>query len=163
LVWRAKIPLILTLDNQRVPHRWVTWQQACFTMQRTWSPGRWASGSSFSRRHLQGDGRRSSITARSIIAIKGKAMAMKGFNQVPPLNNASCFAATAISARIAEGIQLPAADARPYPARIPRRHRPWMNVVTACRACNGIKRNRVPEESDWSSFTRLTCRTRRST
>ena len=22
-----------------------------------------------------------------------------------------------------------------------------MNVVTACRACNGIKRNRVPEES----------------
>jgi len=48
-------------------------------------------------------GRRSSITARSIIAIKGKAMAMKGFNQVPPLKQpASCFAATAISARIAE-------------------------------------------------------------
>src|SRR5258708_13786796 len=23
----------------------------------------------------------------------------------------------------------------------------WMNVVTACRACNGIKRNRIPEES----------------
>ncbi len=23
----------------------------------------------------------------------------------------------------------------------------WMNVVTACRACNGVKRNRVPEES----------------
>jgi len=30
-------------------------------------------------------------------------MAMKGFNQVPPLNNRECFAATAISARIAEG------------------------------------------------------------
>jgi len=58
----GEIPLILTLDNHGVPHRWVTWQQACFTMQRTWSPGRWASGSSFSRRHLQGTGRRSSIT-----------------------------------------------------------------------------------------------------
>jgi hypothetical protein len=23
----------------------------------------------------------------------------------------------------------------------------WMNVVTACRHCNGVKRNRTPEES----------------
>jgi hypothetical protein len=26
----GEIPLILTLDNHGVPHRWVTWQQACF-------------------------------------------------------------------------------------------------------------------------------------
>ncbi len=26
----GEVPLILTLDNHGVPHRWVTWQQACF-------------------------------------------------------------------------------------------------------------------------------------
>jgi hypothetical protein len=36
-------------------------------------------------------GQRSSITAHTIIAIKGKAMAMKAFSQVPPLNNRELF------------------------------------------------------------------------
>src|SRR5262249_16884744 len=36
-------------------------------------------------------GERSSITANSIIAIKGKALAARGFNQVPPLNNRELF------------------------------------------------------------------------
>ena len=39
--------------------------------------------------HLTGE--RSSITANSIIAIKGKAIAIKGFHQVPPLNNRELF------------------------------------------------------------------------
>ena len=43
------------------------------------------------RGRCQRTGERSSITANSIIAIRGKALAIKGFNQVPPLNNRELF------------------------------------------------------------------------
>ena len=144
-----EIPLILTLDNHGVPHRWVTWQQACFYYAKNLVA--WTLGERefvFHGGISRATGRRSSITARSIIAIKGKAMAMKGFNQVPPLNNRELFRRDRhICAYCGGGFNV---------LRLTRDHiRPvsrggtdtWMNVVTACRACNGIKRNRIPEES----------------
>src|SRR6266571_1768843 len=88
----GEIPLILTLDNHGVPHRWVTWQQACFYYAKNLVA--WTLGDRefvFHGGISRATGRRSSITARSIIAIKGKAMAMRGFNQVPPLNNRELF------------------------------------------------------------------------
>src|SRR5216117_1890218 len=88
----GEIPLILTLDNHGVPHRWVNWQQACFYYAKNLVA--WTLGEQefvFHGGISRATGRRSSITARSIIAIKGKAMAMKGFNQVPPLNNRELF------------------------------------------------------------------------
>ncbi|HKC53492.1 MAG TPA: HNH endonuclease [Burkholderiales bacterium] len=145
----GEIPLILTLDNHGVPHRWVNWQQACFYYAKNLVA--WTLGEQefvFHGGISRATGRRSSITARSIIAIKGKAMAMKGFNQVPPLNNRELFRRDRhICAYCGGGFSF---------LRLTRDHiRPvsrggtdtWMNVVTACRACNGIKRNRVPEES----------------
>src|SRR5258708_18071676 len=93
-------------------------------------------------------GRRSSIPGGSIMGIKGKAMGMKVLNVVPPLNNRELFRRDRhICAYCGGGFNF---------LRLTRDHiRPvsrggtdtWMNVVTACRACNGIKRNRVPEES----------------
>src|SRR5882762_3243513 len=86
------IPPILTLDNPGVAHRWVTWQQACFYYAKNLVA--WTLGERefvFHGGISRATGERSSITARSIIAIKGKAMAMKGFNQVPPLNNRELF------------------------------------------------------------------------
>src|SRR5450756_2790312 len=88
----AEIPLILTLDFHGVPHRWVTWQQSCYYYAKNlvaWTLGESAftvyGGTS------RKTGERSSITTNSIIAIKGKAMAAKGFRQVPPLNNRELF------------------------------------------------------------------------
>src|SRR5579864_4494250 len=83
----GEIPLILTLDNHGVPHRWVTWQQACFYYAKNLVA--WTLGDrefTFHGGISRATGKRSSITAHSIIAIDRKAMAMKGFNQVPPLN-----------------------------------------------------------------------------
>src|SRR6202171_2611762 len=86
------LPLILTLDQHGVPHRWVTWQQAVwyYAKERV----AWEVGSEAFTVHggrSQRTGERSSITANSIIAIRGKALAIKGFNQVPPLNNRELF------------------------------------------------------------------------
>src|SRR5260370_8574806 len=88
----GEIPLILTLDNHGVPHRWVTWQQACFYYAKNLVA--WTLGErevAFHGGISRAPGRRPSIPARTIIATKRKAMAMKGFNQVPPLNNREQF------------------------------------------------------------------------
>ena len=69
-------PLILTLDSHGVPHRWVPWQQACFYYAKNlvaWSLGE--STFTYYGGISRITGERSSITAHSIIAIKGKALA----------------------------------------------------------------------------------------
>jgi len=145
----ADVPLILTLDNNGIPNRWISWQQACFYYAKNlvaWTLGDAAftvyGGIS------RATGARSSITAHSIIAIKGKAMAMKGFNQIPPLSNRELF-------RRDRHLCAYCGDEFNF-LRLTRDHiRPvsrggkntWMNVVAACRHCNGQKRNRTPEES----------------
>src|SRR4026208_1598221 len=81
-------PLILSLDAHGVPHRWISWQQACFYYAKNlvaWTLGDETFTYYGGISRLTGE--RSSITAHSIIAIKGKALAAKGFNQAPPLNN----------------------------------------------------------------------------
>ena len=86
------LPLILTLDQHGVPHRWVTWQQAVWYYAKervAWEVGSEAFTVYGGRSHRTGE--RSRITANSIIAIRGKALAIRGFNQVPPLNNRELF------------------------------------------------------------------------
>jgi len=85
-------PLILSLDAHGVPHRWISWQQACFYYAKNlvaWTLGE--EKFTYYGGICRLTGERSSITAHSIVAIKGKALAAKGFNQVPPLNNRELF------------------------------------------------------------------------
>jgi hypothetical protein len=93
-------------------------------------------------------GQRSSITANSIIAIKGKAMASRGFSQVPPLSNRELFRRDrhicAYCGAEFGYLRLTRDHITPL-SRGGGDH--WMNVVSACRHCNGVKRNRKPEEA----------------
>jgi len=141
--------LILTLDSHGVPHRWVSWQQACFYYAKNLVA--WTLGDRTFTFHggiSRFTGERSSITAHSIIAIKGKAHAARGFQHVPPLNNRELFRRDRhICGYCGRELSF---------FRLTRDHitplsrggsDTWMNVVTACRQCNGQKRNRLPQES----------------
>ncbi|HLU77238.1 MAG TPA: HNH endonuclease [Burkholderiales bacterium] len=146
---RGDVPLILTLDNHGVPHRWVTWQQACFYYAKNlvaWTLGDVAFTAHGGISRLTGE--RSRITGHSIIAIKGKAMAIKGFQQVPPLNNRELFRRDRHLCAYCGGefsfVRLTRDHIRPVSRG---GQDTWMNVVTACRHCNGLKRNRTPEEA----------------
>ena len=140
-------PLILTLDTNGIPHRWITWQHACFYYaknQIAWAAGEHAFTvqGGFNR----ASGARSQIDASSIIAIKGKAMAMRAFSQVPPLNNRELFHRDRYLCAFC-GSNLPASKlTRDHVIPFSRGGRDtWMNVVTACRGCNEKKSDRTPE------------------
>ena len=145
----ADTPLILTLDNTGIPHRWVTWQQACFYYAKNlvaWTLGE--RSFTYYGGISRVTGTRSSITAHSIIAIKGKAMASRGFSQVPPLNNRELFRRDRHICGYCGGefnfLRLTRDHIKPVSRGGSDN---WMNVVTACRHCNGLKRNRLPEEA----------------
>ncbi len=146
-VVRERHPLILTLDANGVPHRWISWQHACFyyaKQQVAWTAGEQAFTVMGGMNRLSGE--RSRITASSIIAIKGKAMALKAFGQVPPLNNRELFhrdrSLCAYCGDIFSGAKLTRDHIVPF-SRGGRDT--WMNVVTACRHCNEKKSDRTPE------------------
>src|ERR1043165_6085004 len=74
-------PLILSLDSHGVPHRWISWQQACFYYAKNlvaWTLGDETFTYYGGISRITGE--RSSITAHSIVAIKGKGPAAQGFN-----------------------------------------------------------------------------------
>ena len=141
--------LILTLDSHGVPHRWVSWQQACFYYAKNlvaWTLGERTFTFHGGVSRLTGE--RSSITAHSIIAIRGKALAAKGFHQVPPLNNRELFRRDRHTCAYCGHEYSYFRLTRDHITPLSRGGRDtWMNVVTACRHCNGHKRNRLPEES----------------
>ncbi len=145
----TETPLILTLDNHGVPHRWVSWQQACYYYAKNlvaWTVGEIAF--TVYGGIQRSTGARSSITAHSIIAIRGKAMAMKGFNQVPPLNNRELFRRDRHVCGYCGGEFGFLRLTRDHITPVSRGGRDtWMNVVAACRHCNSVKRNRTPEEA----------------
>lgn len=140
-------PLILTLDTHGIPHRWITWQHACYYHVRgqvAWSLGELAFTVSGGINRVTG--LRSTISGASIIAIKGKAMAMRAFNRIPPLNNRELFHRDrhicAYCAGSFPGLRLTRDHIVPFSKG---GRDTWMNVVTACRACNERKSDRSPE------------------
>ena len=142
-------PLILTLDQNGVPHRWVNWQHACFYYARemvAWSLGEhcFTITGGINRR----TGQRSEISANSIIAIRGHSHGQPLMSQTPPLSNRELFHRDCNVCAYC-GARLPA-------LRLTRDHvvpisrgglNIWMNVVTACRPCNQKKGGRTPEKA----------------
>ena len=140
-------PLILTLDMHGVPHRWITWQHACYYYakdQVAWSLGERAFTVHGGLNRVTGE--RSRISASSIIAIKGKAMAMRSFGQVPPLNNRELFHRDRQICAYCGGMFTTSRLTRDHIIPFSRGGKDtWMNVVTACRSCNEKKSDRTPE------------------
>ncbi|MES2353206.1 MAG: HNH endonuclease [Pseudomonadota bacterium] len=143
-----QFPLILTLDAHGVPHRWVTWQHACFYYAK--ERVAWGLGGEAFRIYggLDRNGNRSCIVATTIIAIQGKAMAAKKFNQVPPLNNHELFRRDYHICAYCGDELAEHKLTRDHIIPFSRGGRDtWMNVVTACRWCNQKKGSRSLEEA----------------
>ena len=133
-----------------VPHRWVTWQHACFYYAK--NQVAWAIGDANFTFHggmNRCTGERSLIITNSIIAIKGKALASKSLFHIPPLDNRELFHRDRhicaycgnefATLRLTRDHVVPVSQGG---ADI------WMNVVTACRSCNQQKSGRTPEQAD---------------
>ncbi|WP_126444141.1 HNH endonuclease [Sulfuricystis multivorans] len=142
-------PLILTLDPYGVPHRWVTWQHACFYYAKNlvaWAIGEhsFVIRGGFNRL----TGKRSEIRFSSIIAIKGRALSGRQFQQVPPLDNRELFHRDRHICAYC-GNSLPSTKlTRDHIVPVSQGGRDtWMNVVTACRSCNQRKSGRTPEQA----------------
>ncbi len=146
---RCDHPLILTLDANGVPHRWITWQHAVFYYAKDLVA--WAAGDSsfaFFGGISRLTGRRSTIVANSIIAIKGKAVAARSLMQVPPLNNRELFHRDRHLCGYCGGIFSGLRLTRDHITPVSQGGRDtWMNVVTACRSCNQRKSGRTPEQA----------------
>jgi len=145
----ATRPLILTLDMHGVPHRWVTWQHACFYYAKNLVA--WVAGEhnfTFHGGTNRSTGERSLITVDSIIAIKGKSLAPRASSAVPPLNNRELFHrdrhVCAYCGHDYSFLRL----TRDHILPVSQGGRDlWMNVVTACRHCNQRKSGRTPEQA----------------
>jgi len=92
-------------------------------------------------------GRQSRIVLHAIIAVRG-AIPSRAWRQVPALSNAKLFARDRHVCAYCGG--------RFADDELTREHivptsrgggDAWMNCITACRACNGRKGNRLPEEA----------------
>ncbi len=146
---RTAPPLILTLDMHGVPHRWVTWQHACFYYAKdlvAWDAGdhRFTFHGGLNRH----TGCRSTITANSIIAIRGKALTGKSLFQIPPLDNRELFHRDRHICAYCGAEQSSARLTRDHVMPVSQGGRDlWMNVVTACRNCNQRKSGRTPEQA----------------
>jgi hypothetical protein len=157
-------PLILSLDSHGVPHRWISWQQACFYYAKNlvaWTLGDETFTYYGGISRITGE--RSSITAHSIVAIKGKALAAKGFNQVPPLNNRELFRRDRHMCAYCGGEFSYFRLTRDHITPLSRGGRDtWMNVVCAGTA-TATRETACRRSAGSSFFMRRTCRTRPST
>ncbi|PWB39890.1 MAG: restriction endonuclease [Rhodocyclales bacterium] len=142
-------PLILTLDMNGAPHRWVTWQHACFYYAKNLVA--WVAGDhsfTFHGGMSRSTGERSFITVDSIIAIKGKALAPRARSAVPPLNNRELFHRDRHTCAYCGHEYSFLRLTRDHIQPVSQGGRDlWMNVVTACRHCNQKKSGRTPEQA----------------
>ncbi len=145
----GEIPLILSLDNHGVPHRWVSWQQACFYYAKNLVA--WTMGERTFTFHggiSRMTGERSSITATLDHRHQGQGAGGQG---LPP--GAAAQQPRAVPPRpphlrvLRRRVQLLAPDARPHHAAVARRARHLDERGHRLPPVQRQKRNRMPEEA----------------
>jgi len=139
---------VLKLSSQGLPQAWLSLEQA--VLHYAAGVVRWEAGGKvalFRGGHNAITGRQSIIEVGSIIGTKG-APRINPFELRPGLTNSKLFArdrnVCAYCGGHFDDAELTREHIIPF-AQNGQDH--WMNVVTACRACNHRKSNRTPEQA----------------
>jgi hypothetical protein len=140
---------VLKLSAQGLPQSWISLEQA--VLHYAADEVRWEMGAEvavFRGGHNALTGRQSVIAVNSIIGTRGVPR-VNPFELRPTLSNAKLFARDRNTcAYCGQGFsetELTREHIVPM-AQKGRDH--WMNLVTACRACNHRKGNRTPEQAN---------------
>lgn len=137
---------ILALDISGAPRKWVSAETAVGYYARDLVAYTFGEVERVYRGGWQRNGQRSRIALRNIVAVHGAGFA--AYAVTPTLNSDKLFARDRFvcaycgelsrAQRLSRDHVLPAARGGKDT---------WMNLVTACRACNTRKGNRTPEEA----------------
>jgi hypothetical protein len=144
------VAFILAVDMSGTPSRWLMVEEAISYYARrmvAWSHGEIVATYRGGISRLTGE--RSELSTHSIIAIKGAVEYVKDQFAEPHLSNVSLFFRDRHMCAYC-GDQFKERDlSRDHvvPVYLGGKDR-WMNVVTACRACNIRKGGRTPESAD---------------
>ena len=142
---------VLQLDVSGRPQAWITPREAAVLY--ACDAVAWTLGDTFQvlRGGIQrSSGLQSRIALHPIIAVRGN-IPSRAWRQAPALSNQKLFARDRMVCAYCGG-RFPADE-------LTREHivptsrgglDSWMNCITACRACNGRKGNRMPEEARMS-------------
>jgi hypothetical protein len=139
---------VLKLSAQGLPQSWISLEQAVihYAAQEV----RWEMGvevAVFRGGHNALTGEQSIITVNSIIGTRGVS-GVNPFNLKPSLTNAKLFARDrklcAYCGELFDDEDLTREHIIPFAQQGVDN---WMNVVTACRACNHRKSHRTPEQA----------------
>lgn len=139
---------VLKLSAQGLPQSWISLEQA--VIHYAAEEVRWEVGqtvATFRGGHNARTGEQSIITVNSIIGTKG-VPGINPFDLRPGLTNAKLFARDRNICAYC-GDEFAEADlTREHIIPFAQNGRDgWMNVVTACRACNHRKSDRTPEQA----------------
>lgn len=144
------VPLILSLDSNGTPASWISWQTAvCYEAKEmvAWKMGEVTFTFHGGKNRMTGQ--QSTITTASIIAVKGKkGKSEKWYAKAPALSNKSLFRRdqhVCAYCGTEFGHDHLTRDHIMPTSRNGKDN--WMNVVSACIACNHRKANKTPEEA----------------
>ena len=139
---------VLKLSAQGLPQSWISLEQA--VIHYAAEEVRWEAGTQvavFHGGHNAITGVQSIVTVNSIIGTRGVPR-INPFHLRPGLNNAKLFARDrnlcAYCGDLFSEVELTREHIVPLGQNGADK---WMNVVTACRACNHRKSNRTPEQA----------------
>jgi hypothetical protein len=141
------VAMILALDMSGQPNRWIMIEEAITYHARrmvAWSLGDVVATYHGGLSRLTGE--RSELSTHSIIAVKGAWELVHDHHAEPHLTNAALFARDRHLCAYCGGTFRERDLSRDHVVPVYRGGRDrWMNVVTACRACNIRKGGRTPE------------------
>lgn len=143
------VPLILRLDIQGKPVKWLAWQDAVILYSK--GSVAWTAGEHIFRLHggiSRLSGQRSFIEVNSIIAVKGEYKQRRQ-NLSPPLNNRELFRRDRHLCLYCGHDHKDKDLTRDHIKPLSRGGRDiWSNVVTACKRCNARKGSKTPEKAN---------------
>jgi hypothetical protein len=142
-------PNILALDAAGAPHRWINVRGAAHyyaTNSVAWEIG---AHEFVLRGGMQrSTGLQSLIRAKSIIAVKGRNFMVRNFSRAPVLTKAMLLARDRyICAYCAHSFPFEQLDMEHIIPKSKGGPNTWMNLVTACKACNCRKADRTPQDA----------------